>query len=122
MLSSMIGPLSFAMVLATALMLAAMMAEGRGRHLARLVFGLRSRQSLGDILEDAPREAGDWELVAHVDSTPDRPAPGARAATWVADAGTKASRVVAERASALARPDDAVESTPRSGELGLARQ
>lgn len=122
MLSSMIGPLSFAIVLAIALMLAAMVAEGRGRHLARLVFGLRSRENLAAILEDAPRETGDWELVARVDSTPDRPAPGARAAAWAADAGAKASRVVAERASALGRPEDVVETTPRSGELGLARQ
>lgn len=121
MLSSMIGPLTFAILLAGALMLAAAVAEGRGRHLARLVLGLRSRKSLGDILEDAPREQGDWELVAHINSTPDRPAPGARAAAWVTDASTTASRVVAERASALARPEDVVDSAPRSGELGLAR-
>lgn len=122
MLSSMIGPLSFAILLAIVMMLAAMVAEGRGRHLARLVLGLRSRESLGEILEDAPRDQGDWNLVAQVDSTRDRPSPGERAVTWAADAGTSASRLVAERASAISRPRAVGETAPRSGELGLAPQ
>lgn len=121
MFSSMIGPLSFAIVLAAALMLAAVVADGRGRHLARLVLNVRSRQGVEEILEAAPRDAGDWELIAEVDSTRDRPAPGTRAAAWASDAGAKASRAVSARASALANPADVVEAPPLTGELGLAR-
>ncbi|MFW7414044.1 hypothetical protein [Demequina sp. SO4-18] len=122
MLSSMIGPLSFAILLAAGLMLAALVAEGRGRRIARFVVAVRSRRDLQTFLVDRPYESGDWELVENVDSTPDRPAPGVRVATWATDTGAKASRAVADRASALGRPGDAIESGPATGELGLARQ
>lgn len=126
MLSSIIGQLSFAMVLAVVLMIAAMLAEGRGRHFARLVQRLRARRELAEVREelfaDVPRPEGDWSLVASVNSLPDRPAPGDRAVAWASDAGAKASRAVAERASALTHPEQMGDNAPRSGELGLARQ
>ncbi|MFW2513640.1 hypothetical protein ACNI3K_07660 [Demequina sp. SO4-13] len=122
MLSSMIGPLTFAILLAVGLMLAALVAEGRGRHIARFVVAVRSRRDLQNFLAEAPYERGDWDLVAHVDSTPDRPAPGTRVAIWATDTGTRASRAVADRASALGGTGDAIETGPGTGELGLARQ
>lgn len=126
MFSSLIGPLSFAVVLAAIVMVAAALAEGRGRHLSQLVQRLRSHRDVENVVKeviaDVPRPEGDWDLVAEVNSTPDRPAPGERALVWAVDAGTKASRAVSERASALGHGEQATESAPRSGELGLARQ
>lgn len=126
MLSSMTGPLTFALVLAVLLMAAAMLAEGRGRHLAMLVQRLRSRRELDgvvdEVLADVPRPEGDWELLTSVNSIPDRPAPGDRAVAWVSVAGDRASRAVAERASVLSHPEQVGDDSPRSGELGLARQ
>lgn len=117
----MVSTLSVAVLLAAVVMVVAMLAEGRGRHVARLVFGLRSRSSLDDVMAEVPRPEGDWELVEQVNSRPDRPAPGDRAAAWATDAASKASKVVVERASALSHPQEQPEA-PRTGELGLAQR
>ena len=120
MFDAMAGPLTVAIALAVVLMVAAILAEGRARHIMRLMLGIRSREDLDQVLAPVPRGEGDWELVRGVDSQPDRPAPGTRAAAWAADAATKATHAVSERASALAQRDEANDGAPRTGELGLA--
>lgn len=121
MFSSMVGTLSVAVLLSLLVMLVAMLTEGRGRHLARLVLGLRSRSTLDDVLAEVPRTETDWELVAQVDSRPDRAAPGERAAAWATDTASKATKVVVERASALSQSSEQVDG-PRTGELSLAQR
>lgn len=117
----MVGTLSVAVVLAVLVMLGAMLAEGRGRHLARLVLGLRSRSTLDEVLAEVPRDETDWELVEQVNSQPDRATPGERAAAWATDTAHKASKVVVERASALSQPKEQPDG-PRTGELSLAQR
>lgn len=121
MFSSMVGTLSVAVLLSVLVMVVAMLAEGRGRHVARLVFGLRSRASLDEVLAEVPRAETDWELVEQVNSRPDRAAPGERAAAWATDTAHKASKAVVERAAALSQSQDQPEA-PRTGELSLAQR
>lgn len=121
MFSSMVGILSVAVLLAVLVMLVAMLAEGRGRHLARLVLGLRSRSTLDDVLAEVPRDESDWELVEQVDSRPDRATPGERAAAWAIDTAHKTTKVVVERASALSQSQESSDG-PRTGELSLAQR
>ncbi len=121
MFSSMASTLSVALVLAVVALIAAALAEGRGRHLLRLILGARSRETLDDVLAEVPRDEADWELVEAVNSQPDRPAPGERVAAWAAEVASKATDSVSERAGAIAKPHDKHEA-PRSGELGLAHR
>ncbi|WP_084104409.1 hypothetical protein [Demequina sp. NBRC 110056] len=118
MFSSVAGILVLIIVLAVAVMVVAGFAEGRGRHLARLAFGVRPRGSADEILAPAPRPEPDWSLVSDVASVPDRPAPGTRAGVWAADATVHAIDAVNARAAALR--DSREEAAPVTGELGLA--
>ncbi|MFV0634792.1 hypothetical protein [Demequina sp.] len=122
MFSSMVGPLSGIVVLAVLVMVVALLAEGRGRHLARLVLGLRPRRTADEILDDVPRQEVDWSLVSQVASVPDRPAPGTRAVTWAADATVHAIDAVQAKANELKEQREQVSESPRTGELGLVRQ
>ena len=127
MFSSIAGMLSFIVVLAVVVMVVAALAEGRGRHLARLVFGVRSRATADDVFAPAPRAQSDWSLVDDVASIPDRPAPGTRAAAWAKETAGHARVVVAEQAAVLRErgeelPAQAGVETPHTGELNLARQ
>lgn len=121
MFSSMVDTWSVAVVLSAIVMLVAMLAEGRGRHLARLVFGLRPSSTLDEIMAEVPRDETDWELVEQVNSRPDRATPGERAVGWATDTASKATKVVVERASSLSQPHEQTEG-PRTGELSLAQR
>ncbi|GIG53275.1 hypothetical protein [Demequina activiva] len=124
MFSSIAGMLSFIVVLAVVVMVVAALAEGRGRHVARLILGVRSRQSIEDVFAPAPRQESDWSLIDEVASVPDRPAPGTRAAAWAKETAGHARVVVAEQAAALRErgedlPGAAGVEAPRTGELSL---
>lgn len=121
MFSSMVDTWSVAVALSALVMLIAMLAEGRGRHLARLVFGLRPSSTLDEVLAEVPRHETDWELVEEVNSQPDRAAPGERAVVWATDTASKATKVVVERASALSSSRDQADG-PRTSELSLAQR
>lgn len=121
MFSSMVDTWSVAVALAAIVMLVALLAEGRGRHLARLVFGLRPHSTLDEVLAEVPRNESDWELVEQVNSQPERVTPGERVTVWATDTASKATKVVVERASALSQPQEQVDG-PRTGELGLAQR
>jgi hypothetical protein len=123
--SSMFGSLVWIVALAVVVMVVAALSEGRGRHVARLLFGVRPHRSIDDVLAPAPREESDWSVVADVASVPDRPAPGVRAAAWAQQAATQARDVVAEQAAAIReRGEDLPVATagdaPRTGELRLS--
>lgn len=127
MFSSIAGMLSFIVVLAVVVMVVAALAEGRGRHLARLVFGVRPRDTADDLFAPAPREASDWSLIDDVASVPDRPAPGTRAAAWAKETAGHARVVMVEQAAALRERGDELPvhagvEAPRTGELNLARR
>lgn len=121
MLSSMVDTWSVAVVLSAIVMLVAMLAEGRGRHLARLFFGLRKRSTLDALMSEVPRDENDWELVEQVNSQPDRAAPGERVAVWAAGTASTATKLVVERASALSQPREHADGS-RTGELSLAQR
>ncbi|WP_144276411.1 hypothetical protein [Demequina sp. NBRC 110053] len=119
MFSSVSGILVVTVVLAVVVMGVAALAEGRGRHLARLVLGVRPRTNAEEILAPVPRAESDWALVEAVASVPDRPAPGTRAGVWAADATVHAIDAANERAAALRAQREDAASAPRTGELGL---
>lgn len=121
MFSSMVDTWSVALALSAVVMVVALLAEGRGRHLARLILGLRPSSTLDDIMAEVPRDENDWDLVEEVHSVPDRAAPGERALQWATDATSKATKVVVERASAITQPGEDREG-PRTSELGLAQR
>ena len=126
MFSSMLGPLSLIITLAVIVMLVAVLSEGRGRHILRLVLGIRPRQDVDQILAPVPRPESDWSLVAQVDARRDRPAPGTRAAAWAKETTAHAIIAIDERATQLRRSGEeaaqAAIEPPRTGELRLARQ
>ena len=126
MFASMAGPLSLIVVLAVVVMVVAALAEGRGRHIARLVLGARARRTMDDVLAPAPRDESDWSLIEDVASVRDRPAPGTRAAAWMVATADHAREVVEQQASALRErgedlPVHAVVDGPSTGELRIAR-
>src|SRR5690554_5771532 len=121
MFSSMVGTLSVAVLLSVLVMIVAVLAEGRGRHVARLFFGLRSRSTLDEVLAEVPRPETDWELVEQVHSVPDRAAPSERVAAWAAETAHNAGKVVVERASAISQSQEQHDG-PRTGELSLAQR
>jgi len=121
-----LGILSAIMVLAVVVMVVGAFAEGRGRHILRLAFGVRPRRDVDEVFAPVPRQESDWELVGDIDSTRDRPAPGDRAAAWARSSAAHAAEVVAERAAALRHSGEeaaqAAVEQPRTGELGLAQR
>lgn len=119
MFSSMLGLLTAAAVLSAVVMLAAVVAEGRGRHILRLLFGVRERGDADQVFAPVARDEDDWSLVTAVDSTPDRAAPGTRAVTWAKDT---ASRVSAAATDAVRADAASAARPPRTGELTLSRR
>ena len=68
--SDMEGALIPAITLSLIVILAAALAEGRGRYLLAILLGVRDKEELkGTMLgDDVPRELGDWSLVGRLDS------------------------------------------------------
>ncbi|WNM23450.1 hypothetical protein RN607_08950 [Demequina capsici] len=64
------GALIPAIVLALVVIVAAGLAEGRGRYLLGVLLGIREREDLKETMlgDDVPREQSDWSLVGRVDS------------------------------------------------------
>lgn len=68
--SDMEGALIPAIVLSVIVILAAALAEGRGRYLLGILLGVRDTQDLKETMlgDDVPRAENDWSLVGSLDS------------------------------------------------------
>jgi hypothetical protein len=63
------GMLVVAMLLAFAVMLAALAAEGRGQHFLRVVLGLTPRRGADHMYDEIARDGDNWDVVASLEET-----------------------------------------------------
>lgn len=121
--SSFASGLIVAVVLAVVVFTVAAFAEGRGRHLARVLLRVDERRGMDHVYDEVEREDNAWDLLGGIDSEPEAVSGGERAAAWAREAAAEAKEAALtarDRVQAL-RAGDA-EPPVTTGEIALRRR